>query len=329
MRNLMNVSPTEKPRNVVLLSLPLALCFGLIACSDKGTEKAAETTAVAKQKQKITTSVDRLMQWPEKDLRNMARKAVMEQRWYKPSGDSALEYYLALKRKSAKPDESIDTALTDILPYAVIGMDQAIANFDDREALRLEGLIRMADPNAPALARVKSDLEKMKIRQAEAEVEKVEAEKLLAEQEAKAKEDAAKAKEEAAKAAREQAAAVATAPAPAPTPPPQSVVQAPPPQPVVQAPPLQPVAQAPAAKADIVPLQTPQPPYPREALISGTKGEVVAEISINGAGDVTNVRIISASPRNVFDKTVLTTVRRWKYQGNGSSTTIRRTFAFN
>jgi protein TonB len=325
----MNVTRSEKSRNLVLLSLPLALCFGLTACSDKGGDKAAGTPATATQKQKITTSVDRLMQWPEKDLRDKARKAVMEQRWYKPSGDSALEYYLALKRKSGKPDESVDTALQDILPYAVIGMDQAIANFDDREALRLEGLIRMADPNAPALARVKSDLEKMKTRQAQAEIEKVEAEKQLADKEAKAKEDAAKAKEEAAKAAREQATAVTAAPAPAPTPPPQPVVQAPPPQPVVQAPPPQPAVQAPAAKADIVPLQTPQPPYPREALIAGTKGEVVAEISINGAGDVTNVRIISASPRNVFDKTVLTTVRRWKYQGNGSSTTIRRTFAFN
>lgn len=325
----MNVTRSEKSRNLVFLSLPLALCFGLTACSDKGGDKAAGTPATATQKQKITTSVDRLMHWPEKDLRDKARKAVMEQRWYKPSGDSALEYFLALKRKSGKPDESVDTALQDILPYAVIGMDQAIANFDDREALRLEGLIRMADPNAPALARVKSDLEKMKTRQAQAEIEKVEAEKQLADKEAKAKEDAAKAKEEAAKAAREQATAVTAAPAPAPTPPPQPVVQAPPPQPVVQAPPPQPAVQAPAAKADIVPLQTPQPPYPREALISGTKGEVVAEISINGAGDVTNVRIISASPRNVFDKTVLTTVRRWKYQGNGSSTTIRRTFAFN
>jgi protein TonB len=107
----------------------------------------------------------------------------------------------------------------------------------------------------------------------------------------------------------------------APTP----VVQAPPP--VQQAP--APVVQAPAAKAAIVPLQTPQPEYPRDALVAGTKGEVVAEISINGAGAVTGVRIISASPRGVFDKSVVSTVRRWKYQGNGENTTVRRTFVFN
>jgi protein TonB len=220
----------------------------------------------------------------------------------------------------------VDTALADILPYAVIGMDQAVASFDDREALRLEALIRMADPNHPALARVKSDLEKMKSRQAQAELDKTAADALKLENEAKAKEVAAKAKDDAAKKAKEDGSKteVATTSAPVVAPPPPVVA----PPPVVVAPPPV-VAAAPVTKAAIVPLKTPQPDYPREALAAGTKGQVVAEISINGAGDVSNVRIISASPRNVFDKTVLSTVRRWKYQGNGENTTIRRTFVFN
>ncbi len=306
--------------------LILAFCLALAACSDKKDEQAAAEGTAKVHKQKIQTSIDRLVQFPEKDLRANARTAVMEQRWVKPSGNSALEYYLALRQKLKTPDESVETAITDIVPYAVIGMDQAIAKFDDREALRLEGLIRLADPNAPALARVKTDLEKMKAREAEAEANAASEEEDKAAAEAKALADAAKAKEEAARKAREAAAEnqpVAQAPvvqAPAP------VVQAP--TPVVQAPP-EPVAQQPAAKAAVVPISTPQPPYPREALASGTKGEVVAEITINGAGDVTGVRIISASPRNVFDKTVQTTVRRWKFRGNGETTTIRRTFAFN
>jgi protein TonB len=310
------------------LIFPLAFCFVLAACSDKKDQASTVQAPVKTQKQVMKSSVDRLVQWPEKDLRDRARKAVMEQRWYKPSGDSALEYYLALKKKIGKPDESIDMALADILPYAVIGMDQAIAKFDDKEALRLEGLIRMADPNAPALARVNSDLEKMKIRQAEAEVAKVQAEeeKLT---EDKAREEAArKAKEQAASLEQEQATAapapVRTAPAPVTPPPPVPTTVVPTPEPVVQAP----AAPAPA-RAAIEPISTPQPPFPREALLAGTKGEVVAEISIDGAGNVTNVRVISASPRNVFDKSVVTTVRRWKFRGNGESTTIRRTFAFN
>jgi protein TonB len=299
--------------------LILAFCLALAACSDKKDEQVAAEGTAKVHKQKIQTSIDRLVQFPEKDLRANARTAVMEQRWVKPSGNSALEYYLALRQKLKTPDESVETAITDIVPYAVIGMDQAIAKFDDREALRLEGLIRLADPNAPALARVKTDLEKMKAREAEAEANAASEEEDKAAADAKALADAAKAKEEAAKKAREAAAEnqpVAQAP----------VVQAP--APVVQAPP-EPVAQQPAAKAAVVPISTPQPPYPREALASGTKGEVVAEITINGAGDVTGVRIISALPRNVFDKTVQTTVRRWKFRGNGETTTIRRTFAFN
>ncbi|MFZ9347495.1 MAG: energy transducer TonB [Arenimonas sp.] len=300
--------------------LILAFCLILAACSDKKDEQAAAESAAKVHKQKIQSSVDRLVQFPEKDLRANARKAVMEQRWVKPSGNSALEYYLALRQKLKTPDESVETAITDIVPYAVIGMDQAIAKFDDREALRLEGLIRLADPNAPALARVKTDLEKMKARQAEAEANAATDEEAQAAAEAKALADAAKAREEAAKKAREAATTG------------QPVVQAPvvpAPAPVVQAPPPEPVAQQPAAKAAVTPISTPQPPYPREALASGTKGEVVAEITINGAGDVTGVRIISASPRNVFDKTVQSTVRRWKFRGNGETTTIRRTFAFN
>lgn len=312
-------------RNLSYFGLVLAISILLAACSDKGKEQNTAATPSVAQKQKITTSVDRLMQWPEKDLRDKARKAVNEQRWYKPSGNSALEYYLALKRKAKTPDESVDTALIDILPYAVIGMDQAIANFDDREAMRLEGLIRMADPNHPALARVKTDLEKMKGRQVQAEADKASADALLLENEAKAKEDAAKkAKEDAAKKTAEAEVKTNAPPVPTFVAPPPVVA----PAPVVVAPP--PVVAPPAAsKSGIVPLKTPQPDYPREALISGTKGEVVAEISINGAGDVTNVRIISATPRNVFDKSVLSTVRRWKYQGNGENATIRRTFVFN
>jgi protein TonB len=330
----MNAPSSGKIHTLAYLGLSLSLCFALAACSDKEKDKTDVAADSVTQKQKITTSVDRLMQWPEKDLRAKARQAVIEQRWYKPTGNSALEYYLALKRKLATPDESVDTALADILPYAVIGMDQAVTNFDDREALRLEGLIRMADPGAPALARVKSDLEKMKIRQAQAEADKASAEQLAAENEAKAKEDAAKAKEAAAKKAKEAAdredlQTTSTIPAPAP----QQIVQAPPtlaqqaPAPVQQAPAQ--VAPAPAAKSAPVAIKTPAPPYPPSALAAGTKGEVVAEIVISGTGDVIGVNIISSSPRKVFDSTVQSTVRRWKFRGNGETTTIRRTFQFN
>lgn len=320
----------EKKVSLWHVGLIFTICFSLAACSNNDADKKAADAAKSSA-QKPQSSIDRLVQFPEKDLRANASKAVIEQRWYKPSGNNALEYYLALKMKLKTPDEGIDTALADIMPYAVIGMDQAIANFDDKEALRIEGLIRLVDPFAPALSRVKSDLEKMKARQAQASTELVVAEKTAAEKEAKDKADAEKAKLEAAKKAKEDAAKtdatpeipVATAPTPVP------VVQAP--APVVQAP--APVAQAPAptpaANKSVVAISTPQPPYPKEALASGAKGEVVAELTINEVGEVTNVRIISAKPTTVFNKTVTNTVRKWRFQGNGQVTTLRRNFVFN
>jgi periplasmic protein TonB len=156
----------DKKVSLWYVGLIFTICFSLVACSNNDADKKAADAAANKVTQKPQSSIDRLVKFPEKDLRANASKAVIEQRWYKPSGDNALEYYLALKMKLKTPDEGIETALADIMPYAVIGMDQAIANFDDKEALRIEGLIRLVDPYAPALSRVKSDLEKMKARQA-------------------------------------------------------------------------------------------------------------------------------------------------------------------
>jgi protein TonB len=316
----------SKKLNILSAGLILALCITLVACSDKTDSQKASEAAVKTQPQKPQTTIERLVQFPEKDLRDNARKATMDNRWYKPSGNNALEYYLALKMKLKAPDESVELALADILPYAVIGMDQAINKFDDKEALRLESLIRMADPNAPALARVKTDLEKMKVREALAAETAVAAEKAKADQEAKALADAAKAKLDAANRAQEQA-AVAPAPVvntPAPAAP---VVQQQAPVPVVRAPAPAP-APAPATRAPIVPISTPQPPYPKEAMKTGATGEVTVDISINEIGDVSDVVIVNSKPGRMFDKTVINTVRSWKYRGNGEATTVRRTFVF-
>lgn len=313
----------SKKLNILSAGLILALCITLVACSDKTDSQKATEASVKTQPQKPQTTIERLVQFPEKDLRDNARKATMENRWYKPSGNNALEYYLALKIKLKAPDESVELALADILPYAVIGMDQAINKFDDKEALRLESLIRMADPNAPVLARVKTDLEKMKVREAQAAETAAAAEKAKADQEAKALADAARAKLDATNRTQEQA---TVAPAPVVnTPPPAPVVQQQAPAPVVRDPAPAP---KPATRAPITPISTPQPEYPKEAMKTGATGEVTVDISINGIGDVTDVVIVNSKPGRLFDKTVINTVRGWKYRGNGEATTVRRTFVF-
>ena len=113
---------------------------------------------------------------------------------------------------------------------------------------------------------------------------------------------------------------VAAAPAPAPTPVPQPVT----PPPTAAAPPPNVVASAaPTARPapprqDAVPVisvvSREQPAFPREALRSGVEnGTVRARLTINAAGDVTNVSILQAQPARVFDRSVQSALSRWKF----------------
>jgi protein TonB len=149
--------------------------------------------------------------------------------------------------------------------------------------------------------------------------------KLKAAQEAKANQAAA--------AAAAAALAAARPPAPAQAPAQQPVQQeAPPPAPVVSAPPpaQRPApSQAPARSAnDLVPISTPQPAYPPEAARSGTAGEVTISFTVNTDGSVSNIDIVSARPRGVFERNVQSAVRRWRFEPISGSQTVTRTFNF-
>ena len=91
---------------------------------------------------------------PVEELRKRASTAFREQRLYAPAGDNAMEYYLALRKKSDKPDANSESALMDLMPYTVIAAEQAIGRYDFVEAERLRALLERADPQAPALPRI-------------------------------------------------------------------------------------------------------------------------------------------------------------------------------
>jgi protein TonB len=73
-----------------------------------------------------------------------------------------MEYYIALRKKTEKPDPSAESALMDLQPYAVIAAEQAIGRKDYLEAERLRALIAAADPQAPSLARIADAIAKGK-----------------------------------------------------------------------------------------------------------------------------------------------------------------------
>jgi TonB family protein len=57
-----------------------------------------------------------------------------------------------------------------------------------------------------------------------------------------------------------------------------------------------------------------QPEFPREAARQGVEsGTVRARLTINAAGDVTNVAIVQAKPGRVFDRAVTSSLSRWKF----------------
>lgn len=314
-------------------TVALTLALGLAACSNKGADTA---TAPSPANTPSTPSAEQIAsQVQEKnaaalaalepaELKKRGSQALREQRLYAPAGNNAMEYYLALRKKSAKPDASAESALMDLAPYAVIAAEQALSREDFIEAERLRTLIADADPQAPSLSRITDAIAKGKVQAAQRQTQ----EAARADQLAKTAEQARL------KAAQQASAPPPAAPVSAPAPPPApaaSTQAAPPPAaPVVAAPtPTPPPPAAPARSNVPVPVSTPQPAYPPEALRARAAGQVVVTFTVNADGSVSNIDIVSAKPRGMFERSVQSTVRRWQFQPGGASQTVTRTFTFS
>ena len=100
------------------------------ATTGPAATQAAAPAAAAVSAQVAAMGVDQ--------LRAAASSAVREQRLYAPPGNNAMEYYLALRDK-APNDAAIASALTDLVPYALIATEQSISRDDFTEAQRLYG----------------------------------------------------------------------------------------------------------------------------------------------------------------------------------------------
>ncbi|MGV8941909.1 MAG: energy transducer TonB [Lysobacter sp.] len=321
------------------LSVVLALGLGLSACGNDQPTPAATSPAAAPGAAASapaptpeTAVSNAVLAMSQDELRGAARKAYGDNRLYAPAGDNAVEFYLALRDK-APGDAGVSSALTDLLPMTVIATEQSINREDFGEAQRLAALLEKAEPQHPALARLKTSIESRQqavieraaqqqvtaeqqaVKQAEQDRQRLIDQKQQQEQAAKAlieKQAADKAAAESAAAAAEKQAAerrVAEAAKPAPAP--------------VRAAPVRPTA------ADLRALSTPAPQFPREALRAGQSGEVQVEFTVGTDGSVTAARVVNAEPRRVFDRAALDAVQRWRFQPLSEPVTTRRTIAFN
>jgi protein TonB len=320
------------------LFAPMILLVALSACSGKddtapATPAAPAAPTAAPAAPAVSAKVQSL---GTEELRELASKALRENRMYAPAGDNAIEYYLALRDKTPD-DASVKSALTDLLPYTLIAAEQNLGREDFAETQRLVALIEKVDPTAPALPRLKQGISgsmQTALKRTQEETDKVKkdaetrakqlveqqklaqqqateaeaAKKITAQQEAAARVDnqdterQAAARREAEQRQQQAAAAQAAAARQAPA------------------------AAAPAAS--LRPVSTPAPRYPADALRSGTAGEVLVELTVGTDGSVTAARVLRATPARVFDREALNAVKRWKFEPVGAPVTTRRTLAF-
>lgn len=61
------------------------------------------------------------------------------------------------------------------------------------------------------------------------------------------------------------------------------------------------------------PLVRPDPEYPRMAMARGIEGWVELQFTVSGSGAVTDVLVIDADPKGVFDAAATKALRSWKY----------------
>jgi protein TonB len=330
---MMSKSKLVARRPDMRLVVGVMLVFALAGCKKDNTTgqagpAAAQQATQAAAPPPVAVSAEVAAMGAEQ-LREAASAALREQRLYAPAGNNAMEYYLALRDKSPN-DPAVASALTDLMPYALIATEQSINRDDFSEAQRLYALMEKANPQAPALPRLKqtiadsqaslaqrtadaaakteedakkqSDLEKQRLADQQ-KAQQQAAQQLAAQQAADAKAAADKAaadKAAADRAAAQRAAQQQSAP-----------------------------AQAAATSNELRPISTPAPSYPREAYRDGTAGEVQVEFTVGTDGSVTSARVVRADPPRVFDREAINAVKRWRFQPVGSPVTSRRTIGFN
>ncbi len=132
--------------------------------------------------------------------------------------------------------------------------------------------------------------------------------------------------------------AAAPEPRVAVTPPPAAAQPAPTPTPAIAVPASNVIASAapttrPVPKqetaAAITVISREQPAFPRDAQRAGVEsGTVRARLTINAAGEVTNVAILQAQPARVFDRSVQQALGRWKFNAGAEGRTFDTEIGF-
>ncbi|HET6603098.1 MAG TPA: energy transducer TonB [Xanthomonadaceae bacterium] len=301
-----------KPIVIVLVVVAVLALGGLAWFLTRGEPEQAATGPGTQQQQQVAEPVEDSAE-REVQLREAARSALREQRWFAPPGDNAMELYLDLLQIQPN-DVSAREAVSESMPYAVLAAERALAARDHDETERLIALIRRADERAPSLGRLERELTQAR--------ERTERESAEQERVARTPEP------------EPQPVALPPQPEPQPaTPPPsQPVATTPPPQPQTPPPQTQPPPAAPAQPAE-PPVGVPRvvsrsaPRYPPQALRRRLEGSVEVEFTINPDGSVSDATVVRSSS-GVFERDALRAVLGWRFEAPGAEVRTRQTIDF-
>jgi protein TonB len=84
-----------------------------------------------------------------------------------------------------------------------------------------------------------------------------------------------------------------------------------------------------AMAQELRPVHRVDPEFPSEAQKAGaTKGKVVARMTLDASGKVTNVEIMDAIPRRLFDRAVTRALADWRYAEGSSNRVVEVEIAF-
>lgn len=78
----------------------------------------------------------------------------------------------------------------------------------------------------------------------------------------------------------------------------------------------------------LVPLSTARPQIPRQAFEAGIEGWVEVVFYVTAEGRVTNIRIVDAEPKGVFEAAMIASVKHWIYPQSAGAREVQQRFEF-
>ncbi|RAN77056.1 energy transducer TonB [Bacillus sp. SRB_336] len=240
-----------------------------------------------------------------------ARTAMNEQRYLAPTGNNAFEFYLRVLEKDPGNKVASD-ALRETFPFAATSAEQSINSRDFNEAQRQIDLLAKADPTNFTLTILRSKLDaqrKTLDKQQQLAADQEKAAQLAAQKAAADKAAADKLAAEQQKA--ELAAAQEKAQQPRTTPSAGQQASATPGAANTTA--ATGADSAGGQTTSAVLLKAVGARYPTAAMRARQQGWVVVSFTVDADGGTSDVKVIEAQPRRVFDRAAMDAVERYKF----------------